>query len=127
MQPSRSIFAARRFVPPRSTAHTRPDSFESGDESPASSLSPWERVGERDLHEVKLVDVFSLRTKTLAQTLSQSEREVQLRFSSSEHIEANRGHQHAAFDYVLRPVFDIQKRDTVIEARHNLRDHNRSE
>ena len=30
-----------------------------------------------------------------------------LRFSAAEHVESNRGHQHAPFDYVLRPALDI--------------------
>src|SRR5712692_8923879 len=74
MRPWRSMFAARKLVPPRSTAQTRSTFVSSGSETLAISHSRWERVGERDLGEDELVDAFSLRTKPLSLTLSQRER-----------------------------------------------------
>src|ERR1041384_4787048 len=50
-----------------------------------------------------------------------------LSLPSAKHIKPNRGHQHAALDHVLRPVFNIQKRHAVVEARENQRAEDRAE
>src|SRR5258707_3783912 len=47
--------------------------------------------------------------------------------SAAEHIEANCGYQNAAFDYVLRPTFDIQERHAVVQAGENQRAQHRAE
>src|SRR6267143_1194860 len=47
-----------------------------------------------------------------------------LRFSSSEHVETDRGDQYSALDHVLSPTFNIQERHAVVQASQNQRTQN---
>src|SRR4030095_9679043 len=98
MVPARSTVAARRFVPPRSTAHTS-----SGDEVD-------DKFGVRRLHGAWFISTYHQRNKKSGVKPPHSKST----FTPAVHIEAHRRDEYAALHHVLRPVLHVQQRHSII-------------